>query len=179
MGIKVREVSGSMVTNTYVNSALAEDQRRMGVSGVTGSKVSRFFFEKQAPIPFGILESCEGGRWRGQTITNVRDHSDTWLWSECPPSSAELQRSAEGVAAYWGRGLRVGGHAKRVSWRPPCWVQSPAQGHSVWLACSVAGRLGMLGNLCGACRGPRQSGVAWRRPAGRASPVPTSTAWSC
>lgn len=53
----------------------------MGVSGVTGCNISRFFFEKQAPIPFGILESLEGGRWRGQTITNVRDHSDTWLCS--------------------------------------------------------------------------------------------------
>lgn len=78
-----------------------------------------------------------------------------------------------------GRGLGVGEHATRVSWRLPGLVQSAAQGRSVWPACSVAGRLGTCGTVCGGSRGPRRFGAAWRRPADPASRVPTTTAWSC
>lgn len=83
----------------------------MGVSGVTGCNVSRFFFEKQAPIPFSILESCEGGRWRGPTITNVRDHSDTWLCSGLsvllPLLSCRDLLGAWPLAGAWPQGRRA------------------------------------------------------------------------
>ncbi|KAL6037348.1 hypothetical protein STEG23_026651 [Scotinomys teguina] len=37
----------------------------------------------------------------------------------------------------------------------------------------------MYGNVCGGSQGPGQSGAAWRRPAGSAFRVLTTTAWSC
>lgn len=141
--------------------------------------------ERRHPSLLAFRSPVRADAGEDSQITNVRDHSDTWLRSEWRPSSAELRSSAGGVAACRGRGRLPGAWPqgrrarKKVSWRPPCWDQFPVQGRWVWLACSVADRLGIHGNVCGACRGSRQSGAAWLQPAGQASPIPTSTAWSC
>lgn len=162
-----------------------EDQRRLASPGwrdatsaapSARSRHGQLLLEFWSPVRADAREDSPTAK--------VWEHSDTWLrWEK--HSSARVQGPAGGVAAYRGvaacRGVAsgVGERATRVSWRLPGLVLSAAPGRSVWPVCSVAGRLGTCGTVCGGSRGPRRFGVAWRRPAGPAFRVPTTTAWSC